>query len=179
MGYVAAKAAMGWLGEDRAQDEELVAIVETDACSADAIQVVTGCTFGKGNFFFKDFGKNAFSFLSRRTGRGIRLYAKPGTFRRTPEYSALAEKTFAGTATTEELDEFRRLHTERTLLLLRTDVQDLYDIREVTTPLPPPAAILESFPCCHCGEYAMMSRLVQTDGGLLCGSCLAEFANRI
>ncbi len=36
---------------ERDGDEELFAIVETDACGADAIQVITGCTFGKGNFF--------------------------------------------------------------------------------------------------------------------------------
>jgi len=39
------------LGENRAEDEEIVAVVETDACGADAIQVRTGCTFGKGNFY--------------------------------------------------------------------------------------------------------------------------------
>jgi hypothetical protein len=31
MGYVAARAAMAWLGERRAEDEEIIAIVETDA----------------------------------------------------------------------------------------------------------------------------------------------------
>ncbi len=35
MGYRAAKVAMERLKETRAEDEELVAIVETDACSAD------------------------------------------------------------------------------------------------------------------------------------------------
>ena len=39
IGYRAAKAGMEWLAENRADDEEIVAIVETDACSADAVQV--------------------------------------------------------------------------------------------------------------------------------------------
>jgi len=64
IGFQAARVLMERLGVLRAPDEELVAIVETDACGADAIQVMTGCTFGKGNFVFKDYGKHAFS-LSR------------------------------------------------------------------------------------------------------------------
>lgn len=46
MGYRAGKAAMTWLGERRAPDEEVVAIVETDACGSDAIQVLSGFTSG-------------------------------------------------------------------------------------------------------------------------------------
>ncbi len=45
-----------------AEDEEVVAVVETDMCGVDAIQVLTGCTFGKGNLIFNDYGKKAFSF---------------------------------------------------------------------------------------------------------------------
>jgi formylmethanofuran dehydrogenase subunit E len=70
IGYRAAKAAMTWLAEKRSEDEEVVAIVETDACSADAVQVLTGCTFGKGNFIFRDYGKMALTLLSRKTGQG-------------------------------------------------------------------------------------------------------------
>ena len=51
IGFRAARTLMERLGARKAPDEELVAIVETDACGADAIQVMTGCTFGKGNFF--------------------------------------------------------------------------------------------------------------------------------
>jgi len=57
IGFRAAKAGMRYLQAMRAEDEELVAVVETDACSADAVQVLTGCTFGKGNFIYKDYGK--------------------------------------------------------------------------------------------------------------------------
>ncbi len=63
IGYLAAKLGMQALGEMRAVDEELIVIVETDACCCDAIQVLTGCTFGKGNFFYLDHGKMAFSVM--------------------------------------------------------------------------------------------------------------------
>lgn len=174
MGYVAARAAMTWLGENRAEDEEILAMVETDACSADAVQVITGCTFGKGNFLFKDFGKNAFSFLSRATGKGIRLYARPNAFPRTPEYGALSEKVSSGTAGEEDLKRFSDLQAERTQEVLQMAVSELYELTEVTVTLPPRARILDSSPCSRCGEWAMESRLTETKVGLICRSCLAE-----
>ena len=48
MGYRMATAAMDKLYSIRAKDEEIVAIVENDACGVDALQCVTGCTFGNG-----------------------------------------------------------------------------------------------------------------------------------
>ena len=43
MGYRMACAALAELKSMRAEDEELVAIVENDACGVDALQCVTGC----------------------------------------------------------------------------------------------------------------------------------------
>jgi formylmethanofuran dehydrogenase subunit E len=51
-----ATAAMELLESFRAEDEELVAIAKNDACSVDALQCVTGRTFGKGNLLFRDYG---------------------------------------------------------------------------------------------------------------------------
>lgn len=174
LGYVAASAAMAWLGENRAEDEEIVAIVETDACGADAVQVITGCTFGKGNFFFKDFGKTAFSFLSRATGKGIRLYAKPAVLSRASDYRLLSEKVSNGEAGEETLKEFQEHQTRRTLALLSMSVDDLYELKEVTVPLPSRALILDSAPCSRCGESTMASRLKETPEGLLCRPCVAK-----
>lgn len=61
MGYKMATAAMNKLGSIRAEDEQIVAIVENDACGVDALQCVTGCTFGKGNLIFRDYGKHVFT----------------------------------------------------------------------------------------------------------------------
>jgi len=58
LAYRVAKAALREFGAGRPQDEELVAVVENDSCAADAIQFITGCTFGKGNLIFHDFGKH-------------------------------------------------------------------------------------------------------------------------
>ncbi|NTV15797.1 MAG: formylmethanofuran dehydrogenase, partial [Desulfobulbaceae bacterium] len=67
-GFRVARVAIRELGLSRAEDEELVAVVENDSCAVDAIQVLTGCTFGKGNLIFRDHGKQVYTFFKRATG---------------------------------------------------------------------------------------------------------------
>jgi formylmethanofuran dehydrogenase subunit E len=66
IGVRAAELALDEVG--RADDEDIVAIVETDMCAIDAIQYLVGCTLGKGNLIYRDYGKNAFTFIRRRDG---------------------------------------------------------------------------------------------------------------
>ena len=70
LGYRVAKAALRELKTDRPHDEELVAVVENDSCAVDAIQFVTGCTFGKGNLVFRDHGKHVYTFFNRKDRTG-------------------------------------------------------------------------------------------------------------
>jgi len=171
MGYRAAKAAMEMLGENRSKDEEIVAIAETDACGCDAVQVITGCTFGKGNFFYKDYGKTAFSFLSRRSGAGVRFIARPDALSLTAEHRALFDKVWNNSATEKDLKSFWDVQRERTITVLNQSLGDLYLLEEVVSPLPQRARILDSKICGCCGETVMVSRLTETEEGFLCRSC--------
>ena len=51
IGFRMASTGLKAIESLRAEDEELVSIVENDACGVDALQCVTGCTFGKVNQF--------------------------------------------------------------------------------------------------------------------------------
>ena len=76
IGYCASKIALETMRWKRAEDEELLCIAMSDGCAVDAIQLMTGCTLGKGNLIFQDYGKMVFMFLKRKEGnyaRGIRL----------------------------------------------------------------------------------------------------------
>ena len=57
----------------RAKDEEVVSIIENNSCMADAVQALTGCTFGKGNLLFRDWGKMAVSFYLRQSQQAFRI----------------------------------------------------------------------------------------------------------
>ena len=173
-GYRAAKAGLAWLEEHRAADEEIVAIVETDSCGTDAVQVLTGCTFGKGNFLYLDHGKMAFTFLSRKTGRGVRV-ARLSRFSPAPEderHGELMKAVRSGSATPEEREAFRRLHHEKAAGILGTPTEDLFSVEPVERDLPPRAVLEPSRPCAACGEPVMASRLTEQDGKELCKACL-------
>ena len=77
---------------ERAPDEEVVAVVETDMCAVDAVQYLTGCTFGKGNLIHLDHGKNVFTFYRRSDERGIRISARPEVFSQVDKDVAALQK---------------------------------------------------------------------------------------
>ena len=75
--------------------EELIAVVETNSCVSDGVQVVTGCTFGNNSLIYHDYGKTAVS-LGSRTGKGIRVNVGPAyrgiIDKNVPEYTSLFEE---------------------------------------------------------------------------------------
>ena len=52
IGYKAALYAAKLLNLQFSDDEQVVCISENDACGVDAIQVMLGCSIGKGIFYF-------------------------------------------------------------------------------------------------------------------------------
>ncbi len=172
IGYRASKRAMEWLKENRAEDEEIVAIIETNACGADAVQVLTGCTFGKGNLLFKDHGKQVLTLLSRKSGDGVRVALKAGSLQLSEEHSLLMDKIRKGDATDAEKERFQELHLKRSRDIMEKSEEALFDVRKIHEILPPKARIEPSILCDRCGEPTMASKLITKDGMQLCGGCL-------
>jgi formylmethanofuran dehydrogenase subunit E len=171
IGFQAARILMERLGVRRAPDEELVTIVETDACGADAIQVMTGCTFGKGNFIFRNYGKNAFSLVDRKRRRGMRVCLRPNIFKVDPDFFSLSEKVQNDEASPMQLERFRQLQQERTKKILDADSESLFKIEEISPDIPPKARIIESGICDFCGEPTKMDLLRQMNGKKSCIPC--------
>lgn len=173
LGIRAAEVALDQIGPHSA-DEEVVAIVETDMCGVDAVQFMTGCTFGKGNLVHRDFGKNAYTFIRRSDGRAVRVSPKPRSALRDPAWYGLFAKMRAGTADQDEREEFRRLQQERSREVLEAPLDELYDVAEIDVPAPPPARILVSVECASCGEPTMETRIRRLDGRELCLPCFEQ-----
>ena len=174
IGYKAAKVAMEKLSEKRAEDEQVVAIVETDACSADAVQVLTGCTFGKGNFIYKDHGKMVLTLLSRNTGDGFRVAVRPGAFAVDDMHFTLLQKVIQDTADEEEQERFRELHFKRSCDVLEMPEDALFTIEPVRIELPAKAMIERSEPCDRCGEPTMRTKLEIQGNRKACRDCLEK-----
>jgi len=147
IGYRASLIALRELKTCPASDEELVATVYTDSCAADAVQVMTGCTFGKGNLIFKDLGKVVFLFSKRGEAQTLRIALR---------FSALGK------------------HADRTIL--EKTIVDLPDDRLFQTSrldAEPPrrARIYPTIRCSICGEGAMEPRVRVKDGKFVCLEC--------
>lgn len=153
IGYRAAKLGMDRLQTDRSSDEEVIAIVENDSCAVDAVQVLTGCTFGKGNLFFRDYGKMVFTFGSRKTGRSIRLCLR---FDAPPEVDPAREETN---------------RQQRIQSMLTQPAEQLFTIRDEPLDLPPRARLHDSVACPCCGEMVMATRTRKYNCCTLCIPC--------
>jgi formylmethanofuran dehydrogenase subunit E len=171
IGFQAARTLMKRLGVRKAPDEELLAIVETDACGADAIQVMTGCTFGKGNFIFKNYGKHAFSLVDRKKGKAMRVCLRPDAFEADPKYLSLSGKVQNDEASPKELAQFRKLQQARVQKVLETDAESIFKIEEISPDIPPKARIMESGTCDFCGEPTKIDLLNKINGKRLCIPC--------
>ncbi|WP_455391582.1 FmdE family protein [[Eubacterium] cellulosolvens] len=174
IGVVGSKIALD--SAKRAEDEELVAVVENDACGVDAIQALTGCTYGKGNLIHKDFGKSVYTFYNRDTGKALRLSLKPEIFSADDDSGRRKEifdKVISGTATDAEVaehDELRQRHIDSIL----ERGEEIFKITELATPAPAKARIFENLFCENCGEPFMATRVCERDGRKLCIPCCRE-----
>ena len=79
-------------------------------CAVDAIQYLTGCTFGKGNLIHRNYGKNAFTFVRRSDGKTIRIAARPDVWGPPdPEREALLRRVREGQASEPDRQRVQRL----------------------------------------------------------------------
>ena len=142
MGYRMTVAAMAYLAQYRSEDEELVAITENNACGVDALQFISGCTFGKGNLIFKDYGKQAYTLFSRKTGQGIRV---------------ILNQAVIPPALRADRPAFIKW-------LLDADEADIVSLQPVTIEEPEKARVMASVVCENCGEAVMESRIISRKG---------------
>jgi formylmethanofuran dehydrogenase subunit E len=154
IGIRAVELARRELGDLDALD--LVAVAETDMCGVDAIQFLTDCTFGKGNFIHRDYGKRAFNFFDRKSGKGFRAVLRDSAM------GAPGETRQAG------IDRFTALALD-----------DMFAVTPLDCPPPRPAAVLQSLRCAQCGEMTMESRTRRFAGKTYCIPCFREIDQKL
>jgi formylmethanofuran dehydrogenase subunit E len=173
IGVKAAARAVKELGVKSTGMEEIVAIVETNSCFADGVQMVTGCSFGNNALIYRDYGKTAFT-LAKRTGEGIRIAALFDRVakERSPEAAGLWEKVVVKRSGSE--DESKRLTDlweELSFRVLELPDEEVLDIKEVNIDVPAYARIFASVKCSVCGENIMEPRARMKDGKPTCLPC--------
>ena len=149
IGYKAALYAMDLLDIEFADNEQVVCIAENDACGVDAIQVMLGCSIGKGNLLFHMRGKQAFSFYNRKTGTSVRLVLKEK-----PE-GMTKEASFAYYQSLEP--------------------KDMFLVKDTTIALPEKARLFDSYICQCCGEKTGANWIRLAGDRKLCLDCYENY----
>ncbi len=171
MGVRVAEFAQKYLDVNQDQDEELLAVVETNSCGVDAIQSVLGCTFGKGNLVFKDYGKNVYTIASREKNRAVRIAQKfnsqphPDSVR----YRELNRKDFLTDSEAAEKENLLGAIFERTMSI---PFEELFSWQEVKFDFPEKAQIYTTVQCAVCGEGVMEPRAVRNGQVFICPACV-------
>ena len=149
IGYKASLYAIDLLKLEFSDDEQVVCISENDACGIDAVQVMLGCSVGKGNLLFRMRGKQAFSFYNRKTGAAVRLVMKPK-----PKFMT-KEESFA--------------------YFQACEPKDMFDVKEATIRLPEAARIFDSYVCDCCGETTGANWIRLAGDKKLCLDCYESY----
>jgi len=149
IGYKASLYAIELLKLEFSDDEQVVCIAENDACGIDGIQVMLGCSIGKGNLLFHMRGKQAFSFYNRKTGKSVRLVLKPKP----------ADMTRA-----ESFAYYQACKPE-----------EMFDVKEAVIRLPEKARLFDSYPCDCCGELTGANWIRLAGRQKLCLDCYETY----
>jgi formylmethanofuran dehydrogenase subunit E len=133
---------------------------------------MTGATFGKGNFIFRDYGKQVFTFIRRSDGKALRVSLRADGRElddMTPEEKKALEEYRAAGEPSEELQQAARRLSARAML--ENSDEKLFDIEWVDIPMPERAQIHKSVKCESCGEMTMETRAVECEGREFCIPC--------
>jgi formylmethanofuran dehydrogenase subunit E len=177
IGIRAAEWALKEMG--KAPDDEIVAVVETDMCGVDAIQFLTGCTFGKGNLIHKDYGKNAFTFYRRRDGKATRLVLRPTIYGDTgPLMRKLHHKMQTEGLSEEEDKTWNETRGAISTRIMESDMAEVFEFKAPESSVPKKARILASLTCESCGEPVMETRTRRFNDQVLCIPCFDAVEKR-
>jgi len=150
IGYKACEAAIKKLNINFSKDEDIVCVTENDACGVDAVQVLLGCSFGKGNLIYRGTGKHAFSFFNRNTGESIRMILKPCD---------------------QEME-----REERQAYLLNAPIEDVFEFKVPKFDLPKKAKLFTTIVCESCGEGAPEHKIRLMEGRKVCLDCFDDYS---
>jgi formylmethanofuran dehydrogenase subunit E len=180
--YVALGVRAGYLAltslgiEQNLGMEEVIAIVETNNCFSDGIQVVTGCTFANNALIYRDLGKTAVT-VAKRDGTAVRVALRANygdSFdARYPEAAALFAKIVRERqeSTPEEQARLNYLWAETSVGQLEVPAEELFTVKHMQIEVPAYAPILDSARCALCGESVMESRARLMRGQPACITC--------
>jgi formylmethanofuran dehydrogenase subunit E len=159
--------------------EEVIAIVETNNCFSDGIQMTTGCSFANNALIYHDLGKTAVT-VAKRDGSAVRVAVRAdysSSFdERYPEAHELFEKIVINREepTSEEQARLSQLWAETSYKQLSVPEEEIFTVERKQIELPAYAPIHDSAICSVCGESVMETKARLRDGEPVCIACTGD-----
>ena len=158
LGLRAGAAAMNKLGVERAADGQLVALVEIGedhcaTCFADGVQMITGCTFGKGNIRKLHYGKWGLTLIDKKTGRAVRVCPKAEVMAANKQTDFFQNYRMKGVPASQVPEEVVNPLIERVMTMPEEQLLNISEVFESKWTDPPHS--FESFVCEQCGEMVV------------------------
>lgn len=144
------------------RQKRLVVVAETDRCSIDGIQAVTGCRLSKRTLRLLDYGKVAATFIDEWAGTVVRVAVR----------GDLRERVGSGANSDERHDLQRAAYAS-------WPIEDLFEVRPSNYALPrfeQPGKPRRRVLCVSCGEEVSDGREIETETGARCRPCAAASA---
>lgn len=157
--------------------EEIIALVETNNCFVNDIQMATGCSFGNNGLIYRDYGKTAVT-IRKRDGQAIRLVLKSefedSIEKEYPEAYEMPNKliTRRDQAGPEDYARLMMLFAEISAKELRISPEEMFWAKQDKIEIPSSAPIFESVKCIKCGENVMISKAIKRKGEYYCIPCV-------
>lgn len=149
IGVKVCEAAIEKLNLSTSTDEELLCIAENDACSVDAIQVLLGCSLGKGNLIYRNTGKQVYSFFNRTTNESIRIYFHANS-------KGMDRQAFQN-------------------YILNAPIDEVCSFSDVKLTLPEKARRFKNQTCSSCGETMSENKAHFENGNIVCIDCFTPY----
>ncbi|OGO30656.1 MAG: formylmethanofuran dehydrogenase [Chloroflexi bacterium RBG_16_54_18] len=162
LGVRSALAGAGYLGLGfPRRDKRLLAILETDGCYADGIEVVTGATVGHRTLRIEDFGKIAVTLIDVKNRRSIRIAPQVDVRERAWGYAPGERRAYFAQLGAYQIMPENELFTIQEVQLL-TSVEAIISRAGLRAD-------------CHgCGEEIVNQREIRRNGLTLCRACAGQ-----
>lgn len=159
IGLLAARLFQTPPGENPGQ--RLLAIVESDGCFSDAVEVATGCRMGHRRLRLEDCGKIAAAFVDTHTGRAVRIAPRPDLRQRASDCLPRESRRYIA-----QLKAYQVLPDE-----------ELLSVEEIRLNVSPERILSRPglrVTCARCGEEIINERELIRGGQAVCRSCAGE-----
>ncbi|UCH59740.1 MAG: hypothetical protein JSV61_16205 [Anaerolineales bacterium] len=140
------------------QDKRLMAILETDGCFADGVEVASGCTLGHRTLRVEDYGKVAATFVDVTNESAVRISPRPEIRQQAFMYTEDEERRYFA-----QLHAYQVMPTNELLVF-----QPVRLSKRVAQIVSRPGVRVN---CTECGEEIINEREIQRGEMILCQGC--------